>query len=1645
MKKLAYIIIALAIVLIPLIATTVQAQELLVKDWGRTSRGIGWPILNTAATPDGNSSMGAETYPANNAWATIRGGFQTVEADLQNAIVVTGQLEWVGGDLGASYIPIRYALTFQDSATLQYQYTDSARWVSTKNHQGYEFTPRSGTADMANGTGGRGVIWTVNGAGWNSTYSNGGLPISAVEQAPRFAQVVQGVYDFAISVQPLANGSNEVRWYLVEQNQRYWIGGIGVDTAQVSNKFNGICFGVTGEHLVNTTVKQINVIEATVNLGAPIDIPAAPFETFYVDQWGATNRNTGKGWPILNRADTPVGDGYMGADGPPANNDWATMRGGFWTDVEATLDKAIVVTGQLEWVGGDLGASYIPIRYGLTYQADKGTLQYQNTDSAKWSGTGSHLGYAFTPRSSTADMANGTGGSGVVWTIKNGNWNSTYSNGGLPISAVEQAPRLAQIVQGVYNFAISVQPLANGSNEVRWYMIEQNKKYWIGGIGVDTAQVTNKFNGIVFGVTGEHLKNTTVKQFNVIEAKVDLGKAIDIPAAPFEAFYVDKWGATNRNTGKGWPILNRADTPVGDGYMGADGPPANNDWATMRGGFWTDVEATLDKAIVVTGQLEWVGGDLGASYIPIRYGLTYQTDKGTLQYQNTDSAKWSGTGSHLGYAFTPRSSTADMANGTGGSGVVWTIRNGNWNSTYSNNGLPISAVEQAPRLAQIVQGVYDFAISVQPLANGSNEVRWYMIEQNKKYWIGGIGVDTAQVTNKFNGIVFGVTGEHLKNTTVKQFNVIEAKVDLGKAIDIPAAPFEAFYVDKWGATNRNTGKGWPILNRADTPVGDGYMGADGPPANNDWATMRGGFWTDVEATLDKAIVVTGQLEWVGGDLGASYIPIRYGLTYQADKGTLQYQNTDSAKWSGTGSHLGYAFTPRSSTADMANGTGGSGVVWTIKNGNWNSTYSNGGLPISAVEQAPRLAQIVQGVYNFAISVQPLANGSNEVRWYMIEQNKKYWIGGIGVDTAQVTNKFNGIVFGVTGEHLKNTTVKQFNVIEAKVDLGKAIDIPAAPFEAFYVDKWGATNRNTGKGWPILNRADTPVGDGYMGADGPPANNDWATMRGGFWTDVEATLDKAIVVTGQLEWVGGDLGASYIPIRCGLTYQTDKGTLQYQNTDSAKWSGTGSHLGYAFTPRSSTADMANGTGGSGVVWTIKNGNWNSTYSNNGLPILTVEQAPSFAEIIEGVYDFAISVQPLANGSNEVRWYMIEQNQKYWIGGIGVDTAQVTNKFNGIVFGVTGEHLKNTTVKQFNVIEAKVDLGEPIEVPDAPFTAHYVGQWGFIGGKTDSWKLTPGEFTGNTTVSGSAAADSLVAIRGGFDVFAVPSKTKALAVTGKLKLVGGGFEDANSLRYGIFNSTAAGKLDSTAAGYAWTGSEDKHSGYLFLPPSGANATPTWAGSGSVGSFGGVANGIWYSTDGANDYALGNILQKPATAVGGAGTYDFGIYVIPQEDGSNNVKFMLVKSDGSYAFGGTVVDAHSPIATTKFNCVSFSLNSSTATRLDLEDVYVNLIDPANVPVSVKEMSSEALPVAYALRQNYPNPFNPTTTIEFELPSTSEVNLVVFDISGRVVAELAKGKLQAGYHKISFDGANLASGVYFIRLKAGDFTSVNKAMLLK
>ncbi|MBU0517954.1 T9SS type A sorting domain-containing protein [bacterium] len=87
----------------------------------------------------------------------------------------------------------------------------------------------------------------------------------------------------------------------------------------------------------------------------------------------------------------------------------------------------------------------------------------------------------------------------------------------------------------------------------------------------------------------------------------------------------------------------------------------------------------------------------------------------------------------------------------------------------------------------------------------------------------------------------------------------------------------------------------------------------------------------------------------------------------------------------------------------------------------------------------------------------------------------------------------------------------------------------------------------------------------------------------------------------------------------------------------------------------------------------------------------------------------------------------------------------------------------------------------------------------------------------------------------------------------------------------------------------------------------------------------------------------------------------------------------------------------------------------------------------------------VSQKLLTNYPNPFNPTTTISFTLELGSNVELAVFDVSGREVARLVDGYRNAGSHEVNFDASHLSSGVYIYRLSTGTQTLSGKIVLMK
>ncbi len=99
----------------------------------------------------------------------------------------------------------------------------------------------------------------------------------------------------------------------------------------------------------------------------------------------------------------------------------------------------------------------------------------------------------------------------------------------------------------------------------------------------------------------------------------------------------------------------------------------------------------------------------------------------------------------------------------------------------------------------------------------------------------------------------------------------------------------------------------------------------------------------------------------------------------------------------------------------------------------------------------------------------------------------------------------------------------------------------------------------------------------------------------------------------------------------------------------------------------------------------------------------------------------------------------------------------------------------------------------------------------------------------------------------------------------------------------------------------------------------------------------------------------------------------------------------------------------------------------------------------VSTTNVEEQYLLTSFKLNQNYPNPFNPSTIISFTLAASEKVSLSVYNILGDEVAKLVYDVLGEGYHSFDFNGSDLASGVYFYKLSAGNFVDTKKMVLLQ
>lgn len=145
-------------------------------------------------------------------------------------------------------------------------------------------------------------------------------------------------------------------------------------------------------------------------------------------------------------------------------------------------------------------------------------------------------------------------------------------------------------------------------------------------------------------------------------------------------------------------------------------------------------------------------------------------------------------------------------------------------------------------------------------------------------------------------------------------------------------------------------------------------------------------------------------------------------------------------------------------------------------------------------------------------------------------------------------------------------------------------------------------------------------------------------------------------------------------------------------------------------------------------------------------------------------------------------------------------------------------------------------------------------------------------------------------------------------------------------------------------------------------------------------------------------------------------------------------------------------------KFQSLGFVNGKGTTTEINNYNFVDSKLDAGNYSYRLlqkdfdgtyaysQEVEVEiSTPLTFSLEQNYPNPFNPTTTIGYSIPSNNFVTIKLYDILGNEVITLVNEQKQAGKYEMLYNASNLASGVYYYQINAGDFTQTRKLMLMK
>jgi len=454
-------------------------------------------------------------------------------------------------------------------------------------------------------------------------------------------------------------------------------------------------------------------------------------------------------------------------------------------------------------------------------------------------------------------------------------------------------------------------------------------------------------------------------------------------------------------------------------------------------------------------------------------------------------------------------------------------------------------------------------------------------------------------------------------------------------------------------------------------------------------------------------------------------------------------------------------------------------------------------------------------------------------------------------------------------------------------------------------------------------------------------------------------------------------------------------------------------------------------------------WTGTYGGSGY-----DQGNSIQQTADGGYIMTGYTSSFGAGNLDV--YLIKTDL--------TGTVEWTKTYGG-VHGDEGNSVQQTTDGGYIIVGSTSSYGLGTQVyliktdslGDTLWTRIYGGGFYSIGYCVQQ-----------TTDEGYIITGRIDSYGPGYgDVYLI--KTDSLGDTLWTKTFGGsGFDQGKSVQ------------QTTDGGYIITGSTDSY---------GAGYTDVYLIKTDA-----LGNQVWQQTFGGSDYDRSYCVQQIATGgyiiVGSTSSYGLGtqVYLIKTDssgdtlwtnlygDGSNNSGSCVQwTSDGGYIIVGKTysyglgtqaylikTDSSGDTIWTKTFGESISQGRCVQQTADGGYVVVGytysngaekdfyIIRLGAETIGVKPFQT-TVPLEFILYPTYPNPFNPTTNINYALPEAGNVNLTVYDISGRQVAELVNSSREAGTHSVTFDGSNLASGVYFYLLKTGNNTAIGKMLMVK